>query len=595
MIEEKDFFREGTRRICSSLEIEKSLSNFFNFIRQYIPADYITLSLMKPDLGLLELIAYASTEGDRVLPPLFTLTPEMLKIYLEKFSHMETSMYIVNHLSDDPLIGYILVNSGQPDDVALVMCLQVEEQHLGFVTICNSRQISYTQTHANLLLQLNDPFAIAFSNHLHYRELSRLRDLLLDDNRYFQDQLQQQIGEEIIGANFGLRQVMELVRHVAPQSSPVMLQGETGTGKEMIANAIHNLSSRKNGPLIKVNCGGIPDTLMDSELFGHEKGAFTGAIERKRGRFERAHKGTIFLDEIGELPLNAQVRLLRVLQEKEIERVGGTDFIPVDIRVIAATHRNLEAMVEEKTFRADLYFRLSVFPIVIPPLRERRGDIPTLAHYFIHKKIREMGLAHIPSIPPQSLEKLLSYSWPGNVRELQNVIERALILSEGGLLIFDTLSGPAKIVEMTPSISKTDNFFGLDEAVSGHILRILGMTNGKILGEKGAARLLDMNPSTLRKKMTKLKITFDRNKANAEKAEDTCSPAGRNISTQPPVMDEEVMALHPFMAHHILQALEKTGGKIAGTHGAANLLRINPSTLRKKMIKLGICKNQQFI
>ena len=215
--------------------------------------------------------------------------------------------------------------------------------------------------------------------------------MLADDNRYLYDELRSVSGDEIIGSDFGLKTVMEMVRQVAPLDSPVLLLGETGTGKEVIANAIHYSSPRKDGPFIKVNCGAIPETLLDSELFGHEKGAFTGAISQKRGRFERADKGTIFLDEIGELPLQAQVRLLSVLQTREIERVGGTSPIPVDIRIISATHRDLEEMIASRRFREDLWFRLNVFPITIPPLRQRREDIPALLHHLMERKSRELS------------------------------------------------------------------------------------------------------------------------------------------------------------------------------------------------------------
>ncbi len=241
-----------------------------------------------------------------------------------------------------------------------------------------------------LIGTINEPFAVALTNSLRYRELQKLRDLLADDNRYLQDELRRMVGEDVIGADFGLKSVMDLVRQVAPLDSPVLLLGETGSGKEVIANAIHKASLRRQAPFIKVNCGAIPPTLMDSELFGHEKGAFTGALSQKRGRIERANTGTLFLDEIGELSLEAQVRLLRVLQEKEIERVGGSGPIAVDIRIIAATHRNLEKMMRIGAFREDLYFRLRVFPIAIPPLRSRMMDLPALVQYFIQKKTREM-------------------------------------------------------------------------------------------------------------------------------------------------------------------------------------------------------------
>jgi len=328
-------------------------------------------------------------------------------------------------------------------------------------------------------------------------------------------------GEEIIGADFGLRGVMEMVRQVAPLPSPVLLLGETGTGKEIIASAIHNLSLRKDGPFIKVNSGAIPETLLDSELFGHEKGAFTGALTQKRGRFERSNGGTIFLDEVGELHSEAQIRLLRVLQEKEIERVGGTEMIKVDIRVIAATNRNFETMIKEGKLREDLYFRLKVFPVVIPPLRHRKGDIPSLVQYFIQKKSREMRLNSISTLAPGALERLMAYDWPGNVRELENAVERALILSKGEPLSFNAFEVPIKsephfksraIPEPYPDF-QIEESLGLDEILSHHIRRVLKMTGGRVGGKKGAADLLQINPYTLRKKMKKLGIPFGR-KAN---------------------------------------------------------------------------------
>ncbi|HSR13592.1 MAG TPA: sigma 54-interacting transcriptional regulator, partial [Thermodesulfobacteriota bacterium] len=347
----------------------------------------------------------------------------------------------------------------------------------------------------------------ALSNYLQHREVLQLKDLMAEENRYLHEEIKGLVGDEIVGASFGLKQVMEMVGQVAPLSSPVLLLGETGTGKEVIATAIHNASPRKNAPLVKVNCGAIPETLMDSELFGHEKGAFTGALSQKRGRFERANGGTIFLDEIGELTPGVQVRLLRVLQEKEIERVGGSGPIQVDIRVIAATHRNLESMLAEGTFREDLFFRLKVFPIVIPPLRDRRADIPILVQYFMQRKAREMGLKQIPTLAPNAIDGLMSYHWPGNVRELQNAVERALILSGGKPLDFGDVGEKtmAQAAKMGPS---RDASLALDDVISRHILRVLAMTGGQVGGRNGAARLLKLNPSTFRQKMRKLGIPF---------------------------------------------------------------------------------------
>jgi transcriptional regulator with GAF, ATPase, and Fis domain len=348
------------------------------------------------------------------------------------------------------------------------------------------------------------------ANALKHREVRKLNDLLTDDNRYLHGELRRLSGDEIVGADFGLREVMHKVQQVAALGSPVLLLGETGVGKDVIANHIHYASARSSGPFVSVNCGAIPDTLIDSELFGHEKGAFTGALSQKRGRFERADGGTIFLDEIGELPPQAQVRLLRVLQSKEIERVGGVDTIPLDIRIIAATNRDLEKMVKEKNFREDLWFRLNVFPLWIPPLRERQMDIPALIQHFINLKSSELKLAAVPTLYPGAIDSLMTYHWPGNVRELENVIERELILNPKGPLTFDHLeTAPAQAANKTDHGSTEGK--RLDDVVSLHIRRILAEAKGKINGPDGAAAMLGMNPSTLRNRMKKLGVAYGRN------------------------------------------------------------------------------------
>jgi len=260
-----------------------------------------------------------------------------------------------------------------------------------------------------------------------------------DDNRYLQMELYRITGDIIIGSNFGLKDVMQKAQIAAKGDSPVLLLGETGVGKDVIANAIHYSSERKDGPFVKINCGAIPESLIDSELFGHERDAFTGAINQKRGCFERAMKGPLFLDEIGELPLQAQVRFPRVLQDKIIERVGGSTSIKLDIRIIAATNKELNVMVSEGKFREDLWFRLNVFPILIPPLRERVVDIPALLDYLIEKKAEELKLTDIPEVFPETVTHLQQYNWPGNVRELQNLVERELILNPKGPLQFSML------------------------------------------------------------------------------------------------------------------------------------------------------------
>ncbi len=339
------------------------------------------------------------------------------------------------------------------------------------------------------------------------REVVKQKNQLADDNRYLHGELRRLSGDEVIGANFGLKDVMLKVQQVAAVDSPVLLLGDTGVGKDVLANTIHYSSPRSKGPFVSVNCGAIPESLLDSELFGHEKGAFTGALAQKRGRFERAEKGSIFLDEIGELPPPAQVRLLRVLQEKEIERVGGNKTIKLDIRIIAATNRNLEEMIQTGQFREDLWFRINVFPILVPPLRERKADIPALLKHFVILKAKELKICDVPEIPPEEIDVLMQYHWPGNVRELQNIIERAIILNPQGPLTFDDLNLSQK--QKSKDIKeKNDMPDDLDEVVSYHIRNVLSRTNGKVHGSGGAAELLGINPNTLRARMKKLGISI---------------------------------------------------------------------------------------
>ncbi|MEN6623245.1 MAG: sigma-54 dependent transcriptional regulator [Smithella sp.] len=512
MVDEKDFFREATLRICGSLEIDKALWDCLMYIRQYIPADLIMICTYDPNNVVAEVIAKAGVGGGQVISHKMTAPQDAHNALMKIINngHNKPTIIAAERVDDHPIMRSLLQVGIAPDAAAMAIGPKPEWNMFGGIAIVNYAGEKYTEEHKHLFSLLNEPFAIAFINYIRYREVLRLKDLLTDDNRYLQDELRQQAGEEIVGANFGLKQVMEMVWRVAPLNSPVLLLGDTGTGKEVIAGAIHNLSPRRNGPFIKVNCGAIPESLMDSELFGHEKGAFTGALFQKRGRFERAHGGTIFLDEIGELTPGAQIRLLRVIQEKEIERVGGAEVLPVDIRVIAATHRNLEDMLAGGKFREDLYFRLKVFPIVIPSLRKRRADIPALVSHFMMKKTREMGLVNVPTLAPGSIDRLMGYDWPGNVRELQNAVERALILSGGKPLSFDDIGEPRNMIFTAADFSPGAEFQGLDQAIVEHIKQALEMTDGSVGGEKGAAKLLRMNPSTLRTKMRKLGIPFGR-------------------------------------------------------------------------------------
>jgi formate hydrogenlyase transcriptional activator len=320
--------------------------------------------------------------------------------------------------------------------------------------------------------------------------------------------------EEMVGQSRALAEVIEKVKLVASTDSSVLILGETGTGKELVARAVHSNSHRKDRPLVKVNCAALPAGLIESELFGHEKGAFTGATDRRIGRFELAHGGTIFLDEIGEMPPDVQVKLLRVLQEHEFERVGGSNLIKVDVRVIAATNRDLLRSVSEGSFRQDLYYRLNVFPVQMPALRERGEDIPPLVHYFVRRFCLKIG-RKITRIQRETMERLTSYSWPGNVRELENVIERAVILSRGielevapGVLPETAVVAPQQspVLRAAQEESEVPSPQSIDQVERNHILEVLMRTNWRIEGTDGAAALLNLNPSTLRSRMKKLGV-----------------------------------------------------------------------------------------
>jgi formate hydrogenlyase transcriptional activator len=322
-----------------------------------------------------------------------------------------------------------------------------------------------------------------------------------EDKRYLADEPSSETGfEQIVGRSAALRRVLREVEVVAPTDSGVLIQGETGTGKELIAQAVHNRSGRRDRALVKVNCAAIPSGLLESELFGHEKGAFTGAIMRKPGRFELADKGTLFLDEVGDIPLELQAKLLRVLQEHEFERLGSTRTQQVDVRVIAVTHRDLKQMVEEGTFRSDLYYRVHVFPLTVPPLRDRREDIPLIVRHLVGKFSQRMN-RHIETISPRTMEALRDYAWPGNIRELQNFIERAVILSPGTSL-------RAPLDELTQETVKRSEaqFSTLEEMQREHVLRALKASNWVTGGPRGAAAKLGMKRTTLAYRIHKLGI-----------------------------------------------------------------------------------------
>ena len=502
-----EFFRQATLRICGNLEIEVSLQNLLVYLKTFLPADRLYLMHYDREFNGMRSIAYADATKYRKLDFLTPLTKPANE--MRGNSPADKDVYLFSDPTDKSVSRELFSFFGAKPSPIIILVLRTTSQMLGYLVLICEEENEFTEDHLPLVRILKEPVTSAMANALKHRQVLKLNASLIDDNRYFQGELNRLYGNKIIGADFGLKEVMQQANKVTALNSPVLLMGETGVGKDVIANAIHYSSSRSGGPFVSVNCGAIPESLIDSELFGHEKGAFTGALSRKRGRFERANKGTIFLDEIGELPLQAQVRFLKVLQSKEIERVGGVKTIPLDIRVIAATNRNLEEMVKNQEFREDLWFRLNVFPIWIPPLRDRTVDIPALIQHFIRQKSKTMNLPAIPELAPGAIKLLMDYHWPGNVRELENIVERALILNPKGPLTFDHINmGPASSEQDISLPAKdTDN---LNEKISRHIHKALLKTGGKINGPEGAAAILGMNPSTLRNRMKKLGIDFGR-------------------------------------------------------------------------------------
>jgi formate hydrogenlyase transcriptional activator len=358
----------------------------------------------------------------------------------------------------------------------------------------------FEDSEVQLLVQVAGQIALAVDNALAFRQIAELKDKLAEEKLYLEDEIRTEYQfAEIIGASPAVQRILRQVEVVAPSDTTVLIQGETGTGKELIARAIHRLSGRRERTFIKLNCAAIPTGLLESELFGHERGAFTGAIAQKIGRFEVADKGTLFLDEIGDIPLELQPKLLRVLQEQEFERLGSTRTVRVDVRILAATNRDLAQMVAERQFRSDLFYRLNVFPLTLPPLRERPEDIPLLVRYFVQEHARRLGRT-IESIPTKALNALVAYPWPGNVRELENFIERSVLLSRGPELHVpvDELRSAAAATLAAPAT--------LDEAEREHILQVLKQTNWVIGGPAGAAARLGMKRTTLLSRMKKLGI-----------------------------------------------------------------------------------------
>jgi formate hydrogenlyase transcriptional activator len=521
----EEALRKSERRKASLLELNNAIINnltqealftsAYEAIRRVVSFDRAAFLLHQPERNTLKLLSMdGNTESE-----FFRLGKEY------DLQETRVSAWVLDH-QKAVVRGNLEEEQQSAGDQRLVsegiqsycvVPLVARGKSIGTFTVWSETKNRYSDEDAELLQEVANQVALAIANMRSYEEIAALKARLERENVYLQEEIRTVHNfEEIVGNDPTLLELLRRVDQVAPTDSSVLIYGETGTGKELIARAIHDRSERKNRPLVKVNCSAISAGLVESELFGHVKGAFTGAFERRIGRFELANGGTLFLDEVGELPLETQVKLLRVLQEREFEPVGSSRSVHVDVRIIAATNRNLQESISAGSFRSDLYYRLNVFPLEVPPLRERRSDIPQLAMFFLSRYSRNLG-KKMEGISAACTEKLIGYSWPGNIRELQNVIERALILSPGPILQLenDLISVAAsgslrpqaqEVAEAAqpggpPSMVKT-----LEEVERAHISDVLHQTHGVIEGANGAAKVLGMHPNTLRHRMGKLGI-----------------------------------------------------------------------------------------
>ncbi len=510
-----EFVKTVTLKVCSSLDIETGMQQALGEIRHIMPAEELLLHFYDPKADAIRTIARATAQSAGLINKAIPLPPG-LDLVNEISQLPRTGM--TNGPGESRLNDLIMDHYGMAEYSLLQMFLETREQKygLGHLTLCARGCNRYTKENLTHFVRVREPFTIATINALHHLKILASRKTLAAENQLLKQELSLP-APQFIGEQTGLAKVMEKIRQVAPTDSLVLLAGETGAGKEVAAARIHELSRQRNGPFVKMNCGAVTDSLVDTEFFGHEKGAFSGAVSPRPGKFERAHRGTLFLDEIGELSPTAQVRLLRVLQNGIVERVGGTSSIQTRVRVIAATNRSLEKMVRAGTFRQDLWFRINVFPIDLPPLRERMGDLPLLAHHFIREKALEMNLPIIPELSKPAMAKLMAYHWPGNARELKNILERALILTRGPELDPESISLPQPPSQTLSALTKTNLSkkppltapdLSLDHVMAEHIRAVLAMTRGKIHGPGGAAEIMEINAGTLRHRMNKLRIVY---------------------------------------------------------------------------------------
>ena len=508
---EKDRLRvllDLTNDVVSNLELHDVVKAVATNVRQIIHSDVVGVGFPDFDTGQLRISALELGHEGNTTDSDLVAVQETVPV-----PAFRTQLWTgkIQELNEDQIQREFFFAAGLK--TVCVLPLLSRDRALGILVLGRRADNPFIQWEIEFLARVSSQMAIAVENALSYRRITELTDKLAQEKLYLEDEIRANANfEEIIGTSKELHRVLKLIETVAPTDSTVLIYGETGTGKELIARAIHKLSSRRSKTFVRLNCAALPAGLLESELFGHEKGAFTGAIAQQIGRLELANQGTLFLDEVGEIPLELQPKLLRVLQEREFERLGSTRTVRTDVRLIAATNRDLNAMVQEQKFRSDLFFRLNVFPIEVPPLRERREDIPLLVRHFAKDFARRMNKT-IETVPSETMKALSQYSWPGNIRELQNVIERAVILSSG-----PTLTAPVRELRADPTASAgTEEKHSrstrrlpmrsiLAEVDANQIIQAIRQTGGRIGGPNGAAALLGLKRTTFITRMNKLGI-----------------------------------------------------------------------------------------
>src|SRR5215468_3161226 len=501
---------EVNNAVVSHLDLDELFTAVSNCLRKVIPHDCSGLVLCDQETRRyrVHVVRFAKNESfiqeGRVEPDCWT--PASIAITGKP---AVLSEQVLNALAAESPCAQFLLAEGM--NAFCSVPLLSHDRTLGALTVARCGDGAFSPKDIESLGEVAKQIAIAVENAQAYREISELKDKLAKEKLYLEEEVRTEYSfAEIVGHSETLKRTLKAVETVAPTDSVVLIQGETGTGKELIARAIHNLSARRERTLVKLNCAAIPSGLLESELFGHEKGAFTGAVERRTGRFEVAHKGTLFLDEVGDIPLELQPKLLRVLQEQEFERLGSSRTVRTDVRLIAATNRDLAQMVADNQFRADLYYRLNVFPVRIPPLRERPEDIPLLVAYFVQHHARRLN-KRIESIPEEAMNALQLHTWAGNVRELENFIERAVIVTRGTRLQIPLAELKAETVANGGAgIAHPVRLVSMEEMERTHIEEVLRRTGGQIGGAGGAAEILGLPVSTLRSRMKKLGIRFAR-------------------------------------------------------------------------------------